>query len=63
MRLLAFEYCPLKSGHQTRLNPYSTGNEVVGYFYISYSCRWDNRLNPYSTGNEVVGFKIRFIFS
>ena len=41
---------------RNRLNPYSTGNEVVGK-------RWKNpprkftkpSLNPYSTGNEVVG--------
>ncbi len=37
------------------LNPYSTGNEVVGNFYTKSKSLKDNCLNPYSTGNEVVG--------
>ncbi len=42
------------------LNPYSTGNEVVG---TSSTCSRTHRrsLNPYSTGNEVVGIPAAFI--
>ena len=36
------------------LNPYSTGNEVVG-FSENDKLRYSQGLNPYSTGNEVVG--------
>ena len=37
------------------LNPYSTGNEVVGNAKSSKNS-FTASLNPYSTGNEVVGF-------
>ena len=36
------------------LNPYSTGNEVVGNYKIGKRKK-PYSLNPYSTGNEVVG--------
>ena len=40
----------------TSLNPYSTGNEVVGRVNIPILNTLLG-LNPYSTGNEVVGTK------
>ena len=36
------------------LNPYSTGNEVVGNGKFKFWGFFES-LNPYSTGNEVVG--------
>ncbi len=54
MRLLAVADCSSKKNYRRSLNPYSTGNEVVGE-----TKKWANLvnfgLNPYSTGNEVVG--------
>ena len=38
------------------LNPYSTGNEVVGRAFLKKR-QPSHRLNPYSTGNEVVGWQ------
>ena len=37
------------------LNPYSTGNEVVGIVKNGWVQCTKPSLNPYSTGNEVVG--------
>ena len=47
--------CTKPSG-ESCLNPYSTGNEVVGGLIISSLISdLKSGLNPYSTGNEVVG--------
>ena len=44
--------------HPSRLNPYSTGNEVVACnTIIDNSDCITSSLNPYSTGNEVVASK------
>ena len=54
MRLLAvIEY---SNGYGVKcLNPYSTGNEVVGWVQCTKPTGETYGLNPYSTGNEVVG--------
>ncbi len=45
----------MKEESKNRLNPYSTGNEVVGPSQFGKFTKNGKGLNPYSTGNEVVG--------
>ena len=55
MRLLAADIELLASVAPESLNPYSTGNEVVGSTSVEVVEPISQGLNPYSTGNEVVG--------
>ena len=54
MRLLLQQHTVANGGGSVRLNPYSTGNEVVAKMETTQTTQETKCLNPYSTGNEVV---------